>query len=168
MARKDEKRRKERPPLKERPLFKWAKEHGLDVLDTVGEIAADITGIEALGNIIKKDPKFADLSPELQLEFERIERAERTALDAEITQRWISDNQTDSWLTKNVRPCTLVLWNVAAITMLILQGSGSGFHLDQTLWDEVFISTGAVNAAYFGFREWGKRNRSQAILGQRG
>lgn len=77
----------------------------------------------------------------------------------EITKRWESDNESDSWLAKNVRPATLVLYNVAAILFIIVD-SYTPFQFEvEAMWLNILISnTGIVNTAYFGSRYLEKRD----------
>ncbi len=77
----------------------------------------------------------------------------------EITKRWESDNESESWLAKNVRPATLVLYNVAAI-LFIIADSYTPFQFEvKSMWLNILISnTGIVNTAYFGSRYLEKRD----------
>lgn len=79
----------------------------------------------------------------------------------EITKRWVSDNDSDSWLAKNVRPATLVLYNVAVIAFIALDSWVSDFTV-KDIWLNILISnSGIVNTAYFGSRYLEKRDKKK-------
>src|SRR5688572_29856624 len=100
-----------------------------DAAEKIVGVAKAITGQddpEAAVNAIIKDPA---LQLELQktLSAERLKFAEIAAeseknASAQVSDRWRFDMTSDSWLSKNVRPLTLVYWTVA-ITVLILLDS---------------------------------------------
>lgn len=80
----------------------------------------------------------------------------------EITKRWESDMNSVSWMAKNVRPWTLVLYNVAVITMIILDSYVPIEFEVKSMWINILISnTGIVNTAYFGSRYLEKRDEKK-------
>jgi hypothetical protein len=48
----------------------------------------------------------------------------------EVTKRWESDNKTESYLTRNVRPLSLAFLTVSMFTYIILDSSLEGFKID--------------------------------------
>ena len=77
----------------------------------------------------------------------------------EITKRWEADMKSESWMAKNVRPWTLVLYNVAII-IFIACDSYAPFDFEvKSQWLNLLISNaGIVNTAYFGSRYLEKRD----------
>ena len=49
----------------------------------------------------------------------------------EVTKRWESDNQTDSYLTRNIRPLSLAFLTASMFTYIILDSSLEGFKIDE-------------------------------------
>ena len=84
--------------------------------------------------------------------------AARAAIEQEITRRWEADSHTDSWLSKNVRPLTLVV----VITFLVLMTFFEGFGISSVnqhwigLWEMVSIT---VIGGYFAVRSVDKRTK---------
>ena len=78
------------------------------LLNTVGGVLPDSGALGILRNIITEAPT-VDITPEDKkkalklLELDRIEMQE-------VTKRWTSDMASTSWLSKNVRPITLVFF----------------------------------------------------------
>jgi hypothetical protein len=94
---------------------------------------------------------------ELGIEKARLEQEELKSLlaakvseDNNVTDRWNSDMSSDSWLSKNVRPGTLVYLLTAYLVFALLDGAGYKI-------SEVYVSLLGqwgmlVMTAYFGGR----------------
>ena len=110
------------------------------LLNTVGGVLPDSGALGILRNIITEAPT-VDITPEDKkkalklLELDRIEMQE-------VTKRWTSDMASTSWLSKNVRPITLVFFSVAYII-----GWYAGYELDS-----VAGVLSLIVGAYFGSR----------------
>ena len=82
----------------------------------------------------------------------------RRSIESEITKRWQADSLTDSWLSKNVRPLTLI----CVMTFLILMTFFEGFGISSInerwigLWELVSIT---VIGGYFAVRSVDKRTK---------
>jgi len=64
--------------------------------------------VDAVAKAIAGDPKAAEKLAEMELEFTKVVIDGQKNEDNNITDRWKSDNQSDGWLNKNIRPATLV------------------------------------------------------------
>jgi hypothetical protein len=53
----------------------------------------------------------------------------------EISKRWQADMASDSWLSKNIRPMTLVYILTAFILMAVVDGFGflNAFHVEESI-----------------------------------
>jgi hypothetical protein len=60
----------------------------------------------------------------------------------EVSKRWASDMTSDSWLSKNVRPLTLIFFSLSYVT---------GWFLEYSLQD-ISSVVSIIIAAYFGSR----------------
>mgnify|MGYP003646100434 FL=1 len=79
----------------------------------------------------------------------------------EITKRWESDNRTDSWLPKNIRPLTLALYNIATIVFIYMDSKYPEFNVKE-MWITLLIgNTGMINTAYFGSKYLEKRDNKK-------
>tara|TARA_R110000787_G_scaffold252084_3_gene357586 strand:- start:861 stop:1364 length:504 start_codon:yes stop_codon:yes gene_type:complete len=79
----------------------------------------------------------------------------------EITKRWESDNKSDSWLPKNIRPLTLALYNLATIAFIYMDSKYPGFIVKE-MWITLLITnTGMINTAYFGSKYLEKRDNKK-------
>lgn len=76
----------------------------------------------------------------------------------ETTKRWESDNASESWLPKNVRPMTLIMFNVCLMAFIFCDSYVPGFNVE-SMWINILLSnTGIINTAYFGSRYLEKRD----------
>jgi hypothetical protein len=84
--------------------------------------------------------------------------AARAAIENEITKRWEADGLTDSWLSKNVRPLTLVTVMVFLVLMTFFEGFGISSVNERWigLWEMVSVT---VIGGYFAVRSVDKRTK---------
>ena len=76
-----------------------------------------------------------------------------------VTQRWTSDMNSDSFLSKNVRPMTLIFLTVMTMVLIIGDSYGINFNVD-TEWIELLKTLlVTVFVAYFGGRSFEKTKR---------
>jgi len=64
--------------------------------------------VDAVAKAIAGDPQAAQKLAVMELEFAKVVLDAQKNEDNNITDRWKSDNQSDGWLNKNIRPATLV------------------------------------------------------------
>ena len=70
----------------------------------------------------------------------------------EVTKRWQYDMTSDSWLSKNTRPMTLVFLTVSMVVLILLDSFKIEFTVD-TAWIDLLKSLLiTVYVAYFGSR----------------
>tara|TARA_R110000803_G_scaffold35884_1_gene77341 strand:+ start:723 stop:1178 length:456 start_codon:yes stop_codon:yes gene_type:complete len=70
----------------------------------------------------------------------------------EVTKRWQYDMSSDSWLSKNTRPMTLVFLTVSMVVLILLDSFKIEFTVD-TAWIDLLKSLLiTVYVAYFGSR----------------
>lgn len=76
-----------------------------------------------------------------------------------VTERWVADAASDSWLAKNVRPATLVFMNLVLLFLVIMDSFDIGFEVGSE-WIELYKSLAlSVFVAYFGSRAWEKTRK---------
>lgn len=70
----------------------------------------------------------------------------------EVTKRWQYDMTSDSWLSKNTRPMTLIFLTVSMVVLILLDSFKIEFTVD-TAWIDLLKSLLiTVYVAYFGSR----------------
>ena len=90
---------------------------------------------------------------------ELLEQADKEAQD-QVTERWKLDMQSDSFLSKNIRPLVLVFLTVMFTLFAFTDGNIGGFEVQKEyipIFQSLLIT---VYGAYFVGRTWEKSKRS--------
>lgn len=129
---------------------------GKVVSPTLSGLINTVTGKEDFISIEHQLAKEGFDDNELKFLMSELEKDKQEMV--EITKRWESDNEKGSWLAKNVRPATLVLYNISLLLFIFLDSRYEGFNV-KSLWINILMSnTGIINTAYFGSRYLEKRD----------
>lgn len=114
------------------------------IVGLVGDALPDAGILGIVKGLIEKESDIV-LSPkdkEMALELLKMDQIELQ----EVTKRWDSDMKSDSWLSKNVRPMTLVFFSISYVV---------GWFLEYPL-DSITGLVSLIIAAYFGSRGFEK------------
>ena len=82
-----------------------------------------------------------------------------TQMEANITDRWKSDMNSDSWLSKNVRPLVLIFLVVCTVLMIFIDAGTIAFTVEEKWTDLLQLVLITVIGAYFGGRSFEKRKK---------
>ena len=77
-------------------------------------------------------------------------------MEKNVTSRWQVDMQSDSWLSKNVRPMVLIFLVVCTVLMIFIDAGTINFNVEQKWTDLLQIVLITVIGAYFGGRSFEK------------
>ena len=112
--------------------------------------------IKDVGNVIDKltttDEERLAAKQKIQ---ELLEKADQDA-QAQITERWKLDMQSDSFLSKNIRPLVLIYLTVIFTALAFFDGNIGGFKVAEEyipIFQSLLIT---VYGAYFVGRTWEK------------
>ena len=75
------------------------------------------------------------------------------------TERWKYDSQSDSWLSKNVRPIVLLILVICTLLLIILDAGNSTFVVKNSFVDLLQMILLTTIGAYFGSRGLEKYNK---------
>lgn len=116
--------------------------------------------IKDVGNVIDKltttDEERLAAKQKIQ---ELLEKADQDA-QTQVTERWKMDMQSDSFLSKNIRPLVLVYLTSIFTILAFADGNVGGFEVAQEyipIFQSLLIT---VYGAYFVGRTWEKSKRS--------
>lgn len=121
-----------------------------------------ITGglIKDIGGVIDKltttDEERLQAKQRIQ---ELLEEADKDA-QQQVTERWKYDMQSDSWLSKNIRPLTLVFLTVMFTLLAFTDGNIGEFSIQKEyipIFQTLLIT---VYGAYFVGRTWEKSRKN--------
>ncbi len=108
------------------------------VFQSLAETIPDQGVLGVLKNLILKDDSLPQPDKETALKMLEIELEEMDA----VTRRWEADALSDSWLSKNVRPLSLVF-------LTLVYATGFFFKYDLNIINQLML---LVYGAYFGSR----------------
>ena len=77
-------------------------------------------------------------------------------MEKNITDRWKADMNSDSWLSKNVRPMILIFLVVSTVLMIFIDAGTIKFVVEEKWTDLLQLVLITVIGAYFGGRSFEK------------
>ena len=80
-------------------------------------------------------------------------------MEKTITDRWKSDMDSDSWLSKNVRPMVLIFLVVSTVLMIFIDAGAISFDVEPKWTDLLQLVLITVIGAYFGGRSLEKTKK---------
>jgi hypothetical protein len=102
-------------------------------------------------------------SKEEKLEAERKIKAliaeHEAKMEQNITDRWSADMNSDSWLSKNVRPLVLIFLVVSTVLMIFIDAGTINFNVEAKWTDLLQLVLITVIGAYFGGRSFEKSKK---------
>ena len=120
--------------------------------DGMGDILPDNGVLGVFKRLIAKDNTLTPQDKETALKLIEIDAQEFS----EISKRWDSDMQSDSWLSKNVRPITLIYLTLATTIYIVLDSLQIDFKIDEAWIELLKTLLVTIYVAYFGSRGFEK------------
>jgi hypothetical protein len=118
------------------------------ILGIAGDILPDAGVLGIVKNLIRKDKKLPPEDKEkalMLLEQDMVEMEE-------VSKRWTADMKSDSWLSKNTRPMTLIFLTISMVSLILLDSFEIQFAVDGGWVDLLKSLLVTVYVAYFGSR----------------
>lgn len=122
------------------------------IVETVGDVLPDKGVLGLIKNLVFQDKSLSPEQREHALKLIELDLKEAE----EITKRWQADMNSDSWLSKNIRPLTLAALTITFFLLVILDSTFLGFTVESA-WIELLKNIMiTVYLAYFGSRGFEK------------
>ena len=119
------------------------------ILGTVGNVLPDNGILGVVKNLIHKDDTMPAEDKEKAMKLLEQDMVEMQ----EVSKRWASDMKSDSWLSKNTRPMSLIFLSVMTIAFIWVDSHESlSFTVEQEWISLLKTLTTTVYVAYFGSR----------------
>ena len=123
----------------------------MNILGTIfGGGAKDL--VEGVGNVIDDLHTSKEEKLEAEQKIKELVASYQTTLEKEISTRWESDMNSDSWLSKNIRPMTLAFLVISTVLMIFIDAGTINFVVEEKWTDLLQIVLITVIGAYFGGR----------------
>ena len=140
--------KKQKKAFKETKVGVFLKERAPDLLNRVSGILPDQGGLGVLKNMLEKDVAMHPKDREEAMKLLELDMYEAIA----ISERWKADMTADSWLSKNVRPMTLVFLTLVCTMLIVIDSFHTLFDVDTAWVDLLKTLLVTVYVAYFGSR----------------
>ena len=133
----------------ETKVGKFLSKAAPSILDIAGDVLPDAGLFGLVKNLITKDTVLPVEDKEKALKLLEQDMIEMQ----EISKRWESDMKSDSWLSKNTRPMSLIFLTVMTIAFIWVDSHESlSFTVEQEWISLLKTLTATVYVAYFGSR----------------
>jgi len=138
--------------FKDTKVGKFLNKVGSTLGDGLGDVLPDKGFLGVLRNLITADDTLPPQDKETALKLLEMDEMELL----EVSKRWSSDMASDSWLSKNTRPLTLMYLTFVTSVLVVLDSTDSPFKVG-TEWIELIKTLlVTVYVAYFGSRGYEK------------
>ena len=141
-------KRKNKKRFKDTRVGKFLTKVAPNILKGVSDIVPDAGFLKLIGNLISKNDAITPKNKEEALNLLEMDIIEMQ----EISKRWSSDMRSDSWLSKNTRPMTLIFLTVSVVIFILLDGFDIAFGINSGWIDLLKSLLITVYVAYFGSR----------------
>jgi cation transport ATPase len=124
----------------------------------MGKILAKLFGAtgsniaEKISGIIDKHTFSKVEKAEFEKDMEEIWIKAEADIQKNVTDRWKTDMNSDSWLSKNVRPLVLIFLVVSTVLMVFIDAGVISFEVKANWIDLLQLVLITVIGAYFGGR----------------
>ncbi len=110
---------KEKKKFKDTKVGAFLKNKAPKILDSIGDVLPDNGAFGIVKNLISSDDSIKAEDKEMALKLLDQDIAEMN----NISNRWASDMKSDSWLSKNTRPMTLIYLTLAMTIFIVLDST---------------------------------------------
>jgi hypothetical protein len=118
------------------------------ILGIAGDILPDAGVLGIVKNLIQKDETLPPEDKEKALMLLQQDMVEMQ----EVSKRWNSDMKSDSWLSKNTRPMSLIFLTLSMVLLILLDSFEWDFSVSEGWVSLLQTLLVTVYVAYFGSR----------------
>ena len=139
---------KNKKKFSETKVGKFLSKAAPGILGTVGDVLPDQGVFGIVKNIISKDETLPPEDKEKAMKLLEMDMVEMQ----EVSKRWESDMKSDSWLSKNTRPMSLIFLTISMVFLILLDSFEWSFSVSASWVDLLQTLLVTVYVAYFGSR----------------
>ena len=115
--------------------------------------------VEGVGGVLDNLTTTKEEKLEAQRKIQELVSDYETKMEQNITDRWKADMNSDSWLSKNVRPLVLIFLVISTVLMIFIDAGTIAFEVEAKWTDLLQLVLITVIGAYFGGRTMEKRKK---------
>ena len=102
--------------------------------------------------VVSRNKKLSEYNKSLEAKIKELILGHEAQMQKEVTDRWKVDMQSDSWLSKNIRPLVLIFLVVSTILIIFIDAGTISFEVKSSWVDLLQLVLITVIGAYFGGR----------------
>ena len=114
---------------------------------------------EKISNIIDKHTFSKEEKAQFEKEIAQILINAEAYIQKNVSDRWKNDMNSDSWLSKNVRPIVLLFLVLSTVLIVFIDAGVIAFNVKEKWVDLLQLVLITVIGAYFGGRSYEKTKR---------
>ena len=115
--------------------------------------------VDSVGSVLDDIITTDDEKLEAKRKLKEVILSHEAELQKNVTDRWQADMNSDSWLSKNVRPLVLIFLVVSTVLMIFIDAGTIQFTVEEKWTDLLQLVLITVIGAYFGGRSLEKRKK---------
>ena len=108
--------------------------------------------VESVGGVLDNLTTTKEEKLEAKRKLKELIMSHEAEMEKQITSRWTADMNSDSWLSKNVRPMVLIFLIVCTMLLIFIDAGALNFEVKSTWVDLLQLVLITVIGAYFGGR----------------
>ena len=108
--------------------------------------------VKGVGEVVDNLHTSQDEKLAAELKIRELSSNYEVEMEKTITDRWSADMNSDSWLSKNIRPMTLAFLVISTVLMIFIDAGTIKFTVEDKWTDLLQIVLITVIGAYFGGR----------------
>ena len=108
--------------------------------------------VDSVGTAIDKIHTSAEEKADAERKIKDMILGYEAEMQKQVTERWKMDMNSDSWLSKNIRPLVLVFLVVATVLLVFIDAGAISFKVEDKWTDLLQLVLITVIGAYFGGR----------------
>jgi len=115
--------------------------------------------VESVGGVLDNLTTSKEEKLEAKRKMKELIANHEAAMEKNITDRWNADMNSDSWLSKNVRPMVLIFLIVCTMLLIFIDAGTIAFEVEEKWTDLLQLVLITVIGAYFGGRSLEKTKK---------
>ena len=115
--------------------------------------------VESVGGVLDNLTTSKEEKLEAKRKMKQLVSDYETKMEQNITDRWKADMNSDSWLSKNVRPMVLIFLIVCTMLLIFIDAGTIKFEVEEKWTDLLQLVLITVIGAYFGGRSLEKTKK---------
>ena len=108
--------------------------------------------VESVGGVLDNLTTTKDEKLEAKRKIKELVVNHQIEVEKNVTARWQSDMNSDSWMSKNVRPLVLIFLIVCTMLLVFIDSGSITFQVEEKWTDLLQLTLITIIGAYFGGR----------------